>query len=76
MALLTEEGPQNVNSSSPKVHFSRPLPPEQADADDQGVGRFHVLERGQPLLFKLRSLDARSWAGFFGHYPDLPISLA
>ena len=40
-------------------------------------GRFRVLERGQPLLFKLRSPDnAIVGGGFFEHYSDLPISLA
>ncbi len=40
-------------------------------------GRFRVLQRGQPLLFKLRSPDnAIVGGGFFEHYSDLPISLA
>ena len=40
-------------------------------------GRFRVLDRGQPLLFKLRSPDnAIVGGGFFEHYSDLPISLA
>ena len=40
-------------------------------------GQFRVLERGQPLLFKLRSPDnAIVGGGFFEHYSDLPISLA
>ena len=40
-------------------------------------GRFGVLERGQPLLFKLRSPDnAIAGGGFFECYYDLPISLA
>ena len=40
-------------------------------------GRFRVLQRGQPLLFKLRSPDnAIVGGGFFEHYSNLPISLA
>ena len=40
-------------------------------------GRFRVLQRGQPLLFKLRSPEnAIVGGGFFEHYSDLPISLA
>ena len=40
-------------------------------------GRFRVLQRGQPLLFKLRSPDnAIVGGGFYEHYSDLPISLA
>ena len=40
-------------------------------------GRFGVLERGQPLLFKLKSPDnAIVGGGFFEHYSELPISLA
>jgi putative restriction endonuclease len=41
-------------------------------------GRFRVLDRGQPLLFKLRASEG-GWivgGGFFEHYTDLPISLA
>ena len=37
-------------------------------------GRFQVLSRGQPLLFKLRSpLNAIVGGGFFEHYSALPI---
>ena len=40
-------------------------------------GRFGVLERGQPLLFKLKSPhNAIAGGGFFEHYTELPISLA
>ena len=40
-------------------------------------GRFRVLERGQPLLFKLKSpANAIAGGGFFEHYSELPISLA
>ena len=40
-------------------------------------GRFRVLRRGQPLLFKLTSPDnAIAGGGFFEHYSNLPISLA
>ena len=40
-------------------------------------GRFGVLERGQPLLFKLRSPDnAIVGGGFFERYSELPISFA
>ena len=40
-------------------------------------GRFRVLDRGQPLLFKLKSPhNAIAGGGFFEHYTSLPISLA
>ena len=40
-------------------------------------GKFGVLQRGQPLLFKLRSPhNAIVGGGFFEHYTPLPISLA
>ncbi len=40
-------------------------------------GSFRVLERGQPLLFKLKSpWDAVAGGGFFSHYTEVPISLA
>ncbi len=40
-------------------------------------GQFRVLQRGQPLLFKLRSPhNAMVGGGFFEHYTSLPISLA
>ncbi|MCY3487277.1 MAG: HNH endonuclease, partial [Bacteroidetes bacterium] len=40
-------------------------------------GRFRVLQRGQPLLFKLKSpANAIAGGGFFEHYSELPISLA
>ena len=40
-------------------------------------GQFRVLQRGQPLLFKLKSpANAIVGGGFFEHYSDLPISLA
>lgn len=40
-------------------------------------GRFGVLTRGQPLLFKLKSPhNAIAGGGFFEHYTELPISLA
>ncbi|MXX70770.1 MAG: HNH endonuclease, partial [Gemmatimonadetes bacterium] len=40
-------------------------------------GRFGVLDRGQPLLFKLKSPDnAIVGGGFYEHYSELPISLA
>jgi len=40
-------------------------------------GRFGVLQRGEPLLFKLKSpANAIAGGGFFEHYSDLPISLA
>ena len=40
-------------------------------------GRFGVLRRGEPLLFKLRAPSNRiAGGGFFEHYTELPISLA
>jgi len=40
-------------------------------------GRFRVLDRGQPLLFKLRAPDnAIVGGGFFERYATLPLSLA
>lgn len=40
-------------------------------------GQFRVLERGQPLLFKLKRPDnAIVGGGFYEHYSELPISLA
>lgn len=40
-------------------------------------GRFGVLSRGEPLLFKLKSpLNVIAGGGFFEHYTNLPISLA
>jgi putative restriction endonuclease len=40
-------------------------------------GRFGVLKRGEPLLFKLkRDRNAIAGGGFFEHYTELPISLA
>jgi len=40
-------------------------------------GRFRVLQRGQPLLFKLKSPhNAIAGGGFFEHYTELPISFA
>lgn len=40
-------------------------------------GRFGVLRRGEPLLFKLKGeRNAIAGGGFFEHYTDLPISLA
>lgn len=40
-------------------------------------GRFRVLQRGEPLLFKLKSPhNAIAGGGFFEHYTELPISLA
>ena len=40
-------------------------------------GKFGVLQRGQPLLFKLRSPhNVIVGGGFFEHYTPLPISLA
>ncbi len=40
-------------------------------------GRFRVLQRGQPLLFKLKSPhNAIAGGGFFEHYTELPISVA
>ncbi|HEX2079870.1 MAG TPA: HNH endonuclease [Longimicrobium sp.] len=40
-------------------------------------GRFGVLNRGEPLLFKLkRERNAIAGGGFFEHYTELPISLA
>ena len=42
-----------------------------------GGGRFGVLQRGEPLLFKLKSpANAIAGGGFFEHYSELPISLA
>lgn len=40
-------------------------------------GRFGVLARGEPLLFKLKApLNVIAGGGFFQHYTELPISLA
>ena len=40
-------------------------------------GRFGIPERGQPLLFKLKTPEnAIVGGGFFEHYTELPISLA
>ncbi len=40
-------------------------------------GRFGVLSRGEPLLFKLKSpQNAIAGGGFFEHYTELPLSLA
>jgi putative restriction endonuclease len=40
-------------------------------------GRFGVLGRGEPLLFKLKHpYNMIAGGGFFEHYTDLPISLA
>jgi putative restriction endonuclease len=40
-------------------------------------GEFQVLDRGQPLLFKLKSPhNAIAGGGFFEHYTELPISVA
>jgi putative restriction endonuclease len=40
-------------------------------------GRFRVLRRGEPLLFKLRApMNAIVGGGFFEHYTELPVSLA
>jgi putative restriction endonuclease len=40
-------------------------------------GRFGVLRRGEPLLFKLKAPhNAIAGGGFFQHYTELPISLA
>lgn len=40
-------------------------------------GRFGVLRRGEPLLFKLKSpYNAIAGGGFFEYYADLPMSLA
>ena len=40
-------------------------------------GRFGVLNRGEPLLFKLKSpVNMIVGGGFFEHYTDLPFSLA
>ena len=40
-------------------------------------GRFRVLSRGEPLLFKLtRPHRAIAGVGFFEHYSELPLSLA
>src|SRR5262249_51267307 len=40
-------------------------------------GRFGVLSRGEPLLFKLKApINAIGGGGFFEHYTELPISLA
>lgn len=50
--------------------------PSRRTPEDRG-GRFHVLERGQPLLFNLKSPDnAIVDRAFFEHYSDLPTSLA
>jgi putative restriction endonuclease len=40
-------------------------------------GRFGVLRRGEPLLFKLRApYFMIAGGGYFAHYTDLPLSLA
>ena len=40
-------------------------------------GRFGVLRRGEPLLFKLKAPhNAIAGGGFFQHYTELPISMA
>ena len=40
-------------------------------------GKFGVLRRGEPLLFKLKAPhNVIAGGGFFEHYTDLPISLA
>lgn len=40
-------------------------------------GQFGVLNRGEPLLFKLKSpFNAIAGGGFFEHYAELPLSLA
>jgi putative restriction endonuclease len=40
-------------------------------------GRFGVLRRGEPLLFKLKApFNMIAGGGFFEHYTELPISLA
>lgn len=40
-------------------------------------GRFRVLRRGEPLLFKLKApINAIVGGGFFEHYTELPLSLA
>jgi putative restriction endonuclease len=40
-------------------------------------GDFRVLDRGQPLLFKLRAPhNAIAGGGFFSHYTEVPISYA
>ena len=40
-------------------------------------GRFGVLNRGEPLLFKLKApFNMIAGGGFFEHYTELPISLA
>lgn len=40
-------------------------------------GRFRVLSRGEPLLFKLKGArNAIAGGGYFEHYTELPISLA
>lgn len=56
----------------------------QADVDEVNFwmpkpwgGRFGVLRRGEPLLFKLKAPhNAIAGGGFFEHYTDLPISRA
>lgn len=41
------------------------------------VGQFGVLEKGEPLLFKLKApLRAIAGGGFFEHYTELPLSVA
>lgn len=40
-------------------------------------GRFRVLSRGEPLLFRLKTPhNAIAGGGFFEHYSELPLSLA
>ncbi|MQA92504.1 MAG: HNH endonuclease [Gemmatimonas sp.] len=56
----------------------------QADVDEVNFwmpkrwgGRFRVLRRGEPLLFKLKApYNAIAGGGFFEHYTELPISRA
>ena len=40
-------------------------------------GRFGVVRRGEPFLFKLKApINAIAGGGFFEYYADLPMSLA
>jgi putative restriction endonuclease len=40
-------------------------------------GKFRILRRGEPLLFKLRApINAIAGGGFFEYYAELPMSLA
>jgi hypothetical protein len=51
-----------------EVNFWRPNP---------WGGRFRVLRRGEPLLFKLRApFNHIAGGGSFEHYTELPISVA